>query len=87
MNNKEVIEYLFEICQSNLALKPGSEPSDPTQAWNSTNALDSFLSAICTVVKENTQTKDIKALFDTLHLATGTRTLFVQEALTYIVKH
>jgi len=50
MNNKEVIDYLFEICHNNLCLKPGSEPGD----LNSTNALDSLLSVICSVVKDNT---------------------------------
>jgi hypothetical protein len=73
MNNKEVIEYLFEICQNNLQLKPGSEPGDLLHH----NALDSFLSVICQIVKDNTQTKDLKQLFDFLHLATGTRTPFV----------
>jgi hypothetical protein len=50
MTNKEVIEYLFEICQNNLALRPGSEPSDLLHH----NALDSFLSVVCTIVKDNT---------------------------------
>jgi hypothetical protein len=50
MTNKEVIEYLFEICQNNLALRPGSEPSDLFP----TNALDSLLLVIIQVVKDNT---------------------------------
>ena len=83
MNNKEVIEYLFDVCQSNLALKPNSEPDN----LQSTNALDSVLYALIHIVKENAQTKDCKSLFETLHLATGTRTPFVQEVLTYVIKH
>jgi hypothetical protein len=72
MNDREVIEYLFEKCQENLNVDTTLEPKD----FDSTNALDSFLEAIILVVKKNYQMRDISTIFNQIHLATGTRTAF-----------
>lgn len=60
MNDREVIEYLFEKCQENLTVDTTIEPSD----FDSTNALDSFLEAIILVVKKNYQMRDINTIFN-----------------------
>ena len=39
MSDKQVIDFLFQICESNLALNPKLAPHD----FDSTNDLDSFL--------------------------------------------
>lgn len=57
------------------------EPTD----LDSTQGLDSFLSAIIYINEHNIQKKDQK-LVDNLHLSTGTRTNFCLEVLNFIIK-
>jgi hypothetical protein len=60
MNDREVIEYLFEKCAENLTVNTDKQPGD----FDSTNALDSFLESIILVVKKNYQMKDLNTIFN-----------------------
>ena len=52
---------------------------------DSTQAIDSFLEAICATFNW-TNKKETKKLFETIHLSTGTRTDFCNEILSFVVR-
>ena len=81
MSHEEIIAFLFELSSSSVGLNRRMEPTD----LDSTQGLDSFLSAIIEINEKNVQKKDQK-LIDNLHLSTGTRTNFCLEVLNFIIK-
>ena len=81
MSHEEIIAFLFDLSSSSVGLNRKMEPTD----LDSTQGLDSFLSAIIEINEKNVQKKDQK-LIDNLHLSTGTRTNFCLEVLNFIIK-
>ena len=81
MSHEEIISFLFDLSSASVGLNRKLEPKD----LDSTQGLDSFLSAIIYINENNVQKKDQK-LIDNLHLSTGTRTNFCTEVLNFIIK-
>jgi len=81
MSHEEIISFLFDLSSQSVGLNRKMEPTD----LNSTQGLDSFLSAVIYINEHNVQKKDQK-LVDNLHLSTGTRTNFCLEVLNFIIK-
>ena len=81
MSHNEIIDYLLEVGAQSVSLNVDLKPDD----LDSTQAIDSFLEAICATFSW-TNKKETKKLFETIHLSTGTRTDFCNEILSFLVR-
>ena len=81
MTHTEIIDYLLEVGAQNVQLNIDMKPDD----LDSTQAIDSFLDAFVATYCW-TNKKETKKLFETIHLSTGTRTVFCNEVLLYVIR-
>lgn len=81
MNDKEVLDYLNDFCQSRVSFLNMNTPSD----FDSTDNLDSFLMSLLSVNQEGMIQLDSEGM-ENIHLATGTRTLYCRSLVMALVE-